>query len=154
MPTLTIGALREAAAPEVVVTKEIVGDRAAHALIGASEDAALLVIGSRRVGALASFFVGSVSTAVSLRAACPVIVVRGPEGLAGERRGVVVGVDGREGSQSALAFAFDHASRSSAPLHAILCWHPDLLAEMMWRAEPPAPSHAEAILSETLAGWA
>jgi nucleotide-binding universal stress UspA family protein len=35
----------------------------------------------------------------------------------------------------------------------VLCWHPDRLAEMMWRAEPPAPARAEAWLSEALAGW-
>ena len=48
---------------------------------------------------------------------------------------------------------FDHASRRRAPLRAVLCWHPDLLASMLWRPEPPAPTQAEAWLAETVAGW-
>jgi len=95
----------------------------------------------------------SVSAAVSARAACPVVVLRGPAGSAAERAAVVVGVDGQHSSQTVLEFAFDYASRRSVPLHAVLCWHPDLLAEMTWRAAPPAPEHAEALLSEALAGW-
>jgi nucleotide-binding universal stress UspA family protein len=35
----------------------------------------------------------------------------------------------------------------------VLCWPPDLLAEMSWRTEPPAPARAEVWLSEALAGW-
>jgi nucleotide-binding universal stress UspA family protein len=52
-----------------------------------------------------------------------------------------------------LEFGFDQASRSHAPLRAVLCWHPDLLASMLWRSEPPAPTRAEAWLAEALAGW-
>jgi nucleotide-binding universal stress UspA family protein len=140
-------------APDVVATTEIVGDRAAHALITSSANASLVVVGSRRIGPVASFVVGSVSAAVAVKAPCPVVVVRGPKGLAGEGHGVVVGVDGREGSQSALAFAFEYASRNSVPLNATLCWRPDILAEMSWGTEPPVPAEAGAILSESLAGW-
>ena len=35
----------------------------------------------------------------------------------------------------------------------MLCWHSDLLASMLWRPEPPAPSRADAWLAESLAGW-
>jgi hypothetical protein len=51
-----------------------------------------------------------------------------------------------------LQFGFDHASRHRVSLRAVLCWHPDLLAAMMWRPEPPAPERVEAWLPETLAG--
>ena len=66
---------------------------------------------------------------------------------------MVVGVDATPASQAVLEFGFEYASRRQVPLRAVLCWHPDLLASMLWRPEPPAPARAEAWLAETLAGW-
>ncbi|MDT4910055.1 MAG: hypothetical protein QOI69_3296 [Pseudonocardiales bacterium] len=139
--------------PEVEVVTEAVEDDAAQALIEESANASLMVLGSRHRGGTGSVVLGSVSSAVAAQAACPVVVLRGPAGLAAEHAQVVVGVDGRPTSEKVLAFAFDYASRHSAPLHAVLCWHPDRLAEMKWRAQQPAPAEAEAWLSEALAGW-
>jgi nucleotide-binding universal stress UspA family protein len=123
------------------------------ALLEESRTASLLVLGSRQRSALASSILGSVSAAAVARAECPAVVVRGPAGLPEEGAEVVVGVDGTPASQALLEFGFDHASRRRAPLRAVLCWHPDLLASMLWRPEPPAPTRAEAWLSEALAGW-
>jgi nucleotide-binding universal stress UspA family protein len=130
----------------------IEGD-AASILIDESARASLLVTGSRQLEAFGSYFLGSVSSAVAARAGCPVIVVRGIAGDPAELPSVVVGVDGTEASQTLLAFSFDYASRHRLPLRAILCWHPDLLASMKWRSEPPAPPRAEAWLAEALGGW-
>jgi nucleotide-binding universal stress UspA family protein len=140
-------------APDIEVNTDIVAERASTALVAASADACLVVVGSRRISTFASFVVGSVSAAVSVRAECPVVVVRGPGATATEPGAVVVGVDGRPSSQNVLAFAFAFASRHSIALHAVLCWRPDVLAEMVWRPTPPAPSQADALLSEALAGW-
>jgi nucleotide-binding universal stress UspA family protein len=140
-------------APEIEVSTEAFDDDAAHALIEESANASVIVLGSRRLTGAGSFVLGSVSSAVSAQAACPVVVLRGPAGMAAEHAAVVVGVDGRPSSEAVLAFAFDYASRRSVPLSAVLCWHPDRLAEMMWRAEPPAPAQAQVWLSEALAGW-
>jgi nucleotide-binding universal stress UspA family protein len=68
-----------------------------------------------------------------------------------EGAGVVVGIDGTEASQDLLAFGFEHANVHRAPLRAVLCWHPDLLASMSWRAEPP-PESVDAWLSDALVG--
>ncbi len=122
-------------------------------LIEESRAASLLVLGSRRRSAIGASILGSVSAAVAARADCPVVVVRGPAGLSEEHSEIVVGVDGTAASQALLEFGFDRASRSDAPLRAVLCWHPDLLASMLWRPEPPAPTRAEAWLAEALAGW-
>jgi nucleotide-binding universal stress UspA family protein len=140
-------------APELDVTTHVVDDEAARALIHESTRASLIVLGSRHLASVGSVLLGSVSAAVSARAACPVVVLRGPAGLPAEHAAVIVGVDGHPSSEGVIEFGFDYASRRSVPLRAVLCWHPDRLAEMMWRAEPPAPAQAQAWLSEVLAGW-
>ncbi|MDQ1745186.1 MAG: hypothetical protein QOE23_3525 [Pseudonocardiales bacterium] len=139
--------------PDVEVRGGTVDGTPISVLIEESESASLLVLGSRHRSALTSSILGSVSAAVAARAECPAIVLRGPAGLAGEHAEVVVGVDGTPASQALLEFGFDHASRRQAPLRAVMCWHPDLLASMLWRPEPPVPTRAEAWLAETIAGW-
>lgn len=62
-----------AAAPELHVTV-VTGDPAAQ-LIAASLDADLLVVGSRGSGPVAQHVMGSVSSKVAHRAACPVVVI-------------------------------------------------------------------------------
>jgi nucleotide-binding universal stress UspA family protein len=138
---------------DVEVSGVTVDGTAVPALIEESRTGSLLVLGSRQRSALTSSVLGSVSAAVVARAECPAVVVRGPAGLSQEQAEIVVGVDGTAASQALLEFGFDYASRRQAPLRAVLCWHPDLLASMLWRPEPPAPTRAEAWLSETIVGW-
>jgi len=122
-------------------------------LVEESHRGSLLVLGSRHRSAVGASVLGSVSAGVAARSACPVIVLGGPAAPASEGPSVVVGVDGTEESELLLSFAFDHASRHRVPLKALLVWHPDLLASMMWRAAPAVPTRAELWLSEALAGW-
>jgi len=143
----------ERSAPGVPVSGIAVDGGPVPALVEASEGAALLVLGCRQRSALGATILGSVSGAAAARANCPAIVLRGPGGVPEEQAEVVVGVDGSPASQALLEFGFDHASRWGAPLRAVLCWHPDLMATMMWRPEPPAPTRVEAWLAETVAGW-
>ncbi|MEO6885854.1 MAG: universal stress protein [Jatrophihabitantaceae bacterium] len=148
-------AARDAAemAPDVELSTDAYDGDPAPVLLAESKHASTVVLGSRRLGAAGSALLGSVGNAVSARASCPVVVVRGPAGDPAERAAVVVGVDAREDSPAVLAYAFGYASRHDAPLRAVLCWHVDLLAEIMWSPTPPAPPKAEAWLSEALAGW-
>ena len=138
---------------DVDVAGEAVDGDPAEVLVDESAFASLLVLGSRHLKAVGSTVLGSVSASASARSTCPAVVVRGPAGLPAERPAVVVGVDGTDASEPVLEFAFEHASRHQVPLRAVLCWHPDLLATMMWRAEPPAPASVEGWLAETVAGW-
>jgi nucleotide-binding universal stress UspA family protein len=128
------------------------GDAAA-VLVDEARDAATVVLGSRHLGALGSVLLGSVATNVSAHAECPIVVVRGPATPREEGSAVVVGVQADENSAAAINYAFDYASRNGVRLHAVLCWHPDRLAQMSWRPEQPVPPQAQAWLSEALAGW-
>ncbi len=137
----------------VEVSGEAIDGDAVPVLVAESAHAALVVLGSRHLEALGSAVLGSVGAGAAARAACPVVVVRGPAGDPVEHAGVVVGVDGTDASRAVLEFGFAHASRHGVPLRAVLCWRPDLLASMQWRPEPPPPQRAAVWLAEAMAGW-
>jgi nucleotide-binding universal stress UspA family protein len=63
--------------PDVVIgTKAVAAGSAAKALIDASKDADVLVVGTRGHGGFAGMLLGSVSQHVIAHAGCPVFVVR------------------------------------------------------------------------------
>jgi nucleotide-binding universal stress UspA family protein len=89
-------------------------------LLEASEEAELVVIGSRGRGGFSGLLLGSVSSQVAAHAQCPTVVLR--HAAASTANTVVVGIDGSEGSQSAAAFAFDTASRHGWRVIALHAW--------------------------------
>lgn len=139
--------------PDVRVTGDVVDGVASDVLVERSAQAELTVLGSRHLGTLGAAVLGSVSAIVAARASGPVVVVEGPPGEPAEHPTVVVGVDGSPGTDDALAFGFDHASRHGCALSAAFCWHRDLIASAQWRPEQPAPARAERWLAEAVAGW-
>lgn len=63
---------------DATVTSRTVEDLPARALLDAAEGADLVVLGSRGLGGVKSFFLGSVSAKVMHHATCPVVVVPDP----------------------------------------------------------------------------
>src|SRR5829696_857340 len=80
-------------------------------LVDRSQDAQLLVVGSRGRGAGRSALLGSVALHCATHAACPVVVVHHSAVAATRPPRVVVGVDGSRGSRVALAAAIEEAAR-------------------------------------------
>ena len=137
--------------PGLEVLGQLVPERADLALHQESATAALVVIGTKSHDAdIAEDRYGSVAGTLLVEAACPVVAVPPSDRLPGRPRAVVVAVDGSEVSQEAVAFAFDAASRRSAPL-AIVHY---------WPAGPTAAARSAArldhrlLLAEYLAGFA
>jgi nucleotide-binding universal stress UspA family protein len=84
-------------------------------LFALSEDAAMVVLGSRGRGPVRSLLLGSVGVALSRHARCPVIIHR-PSNPGKVRHGILAGIDRSERSQAVLEFAFAQASLRALPL--------------------------------------
>ncbi|MDO3646290.1 universal stress protein [Nocardia mangyaensis] len=138
---------RAAAITDTDITTTITEGAPVLALGEYSESARLLVVGSRGLGAFRRTLLGSVSSSLARRAACPVAVI--PEHEFATDGPVVVGVDGSECSVAAVATAFDEAAHRNARLIAVHTWsefyHYESRATMQ--------TAAEAVLSESLAGY-
>src|SRR5690606_35590189 len=113
---------RIAASAVTVTTRVEVGDPIAQ-LASASEDAALLVIGSDFRGPGKGPARGAHGIRITAASKCPVVVVPDFD-LDDERVGVVVAVDGSPVSEDAIAFAAAEADRLGEPLTAVIVWTP------------------------------
>ncbi|MFF5764005.1 universal stress protein [Streptomyces tanashiensis] len=126
------------------VPATVLRDLAAHA--------ALVVVGSRRLGRAAEVFSeSSVVVPLAARAECPVVVVREPEHSAVHPPTLVVGVDGSEFSRAAVAFAVEEARLREARLRAVWVWPPSVLA----RGDlDEGLAECRRLLAESVARWA
>ncbi|MCA2218860.1 universal stress protein [Jidongwangia harbinensis] len=104
---------------DIDVTTRLGIGGAAPALIDASAESDLLVVGSRGRGGFTGVLLGSVSIQVSAHAHCPTVVVSDQLPAAGP---VVVGVDGSEAAHTALVFAFAEAHRLGTAVIALHAW--------------------------------
>lgn len=102
----------------------------------ASKRADLVILGAHAGSKLSGSFFGTRSVKIAAVAHCPVAVV--PFETEGDPApGVVVGVDGSEASQKAIAFAAEQASMRHVPLIAVYAWMPPLTPglEYLWSEE-------------------
>jgi len=124
-------------------------------LVDLSKDATMIVVGSRGLGTVKRQLLGSVSSGLLHHAHCPVAVIHDEDPLMDNpsQAPVLVGIDGTPASESAIAIAFDEASRRGVELVAMHAWFDDDLygwAGIDWDRQLEAGKKA---LAERLAGW-
>ncbi|WP_174250389.1 universal stress protein [Streptomyces globosus] len=141
-----------------ISTRRIDGAAAAEALASAAADADLLVLGSRRLGPIAGFFVGSTGSDTIPRTETPVVLVRAaegreaPAGRAGAEGPVVLGVDLRSNCDRLFAFACEEAERRSCPLVVIHGWSPPPMFAYAPALDPGVEGEIAEGLEATLRG--
>ncbi|WP_157943899.1 universal stress protein [Blastococcus atacamensis] len=151
-----IVALAGAAAVDVQIL--VVGGAPAAHLVQRSEDAALLVVGSRGRGGLRSTVAGSVALHCSAHAKCPVVVVHPTTAPAEEPARVVVGLDDSQPARAALAAAVEMAAPLGARVDAVVAYEApnywiDLYAVMpppIGETQPHARARSESIVAEVV----
>ncbi|MCF2536120.1 universal stress protein [Streptomyces sp. FB2] len=126
--------------PDLTVVGNLVADDAQQALLQAASESEMIVLGSRGLEAVESYFLGDVSMPVVARAERPVVLVRAGAPEAAEAspapaRRVVVALKLSGSSEDLLDFAFHSAAARgfpllavhgrSVPLHARLPWGTD-----------------------------
>jgi nucleotide-binding universal stress UspA family protein len=142
-----------ASSPGIVAEAVAVEGDPAQVMLDESKQASQVVLGPHHRKRSSSSALGSVGSAVTAHSQAPVVVLCGPAGMPEERAAVVIGVDGTDSSPDVLAVGFEHAHVHHVPVHAVLCWHTDLLASMSWRAAPPAPDSVHQWLDDELSDF-
>nr|BFD81799.1 universal stress protein [Streptomyces sp. Xyl84] len=165
----------------VEVTAASLPGRPVEVLCGNVSGAELLVLGSRALGGLDGFLVGSVGLSVVAHAERPVVLVRagrpGPDGgerLADDherrpahgslarvaRQPVVLGLDTAVPDDGLIQFAFAAAGRRRVPLRVLHGWNPQTWRTCIGRTpvagaelHAPAARDSAAVLAEVLRPW-
>jgi nucleotide-binding universal stress UspA family protein len=133
---------------------ETVYSSLAPALISASKDARMIVVGSQGMGALGRLLLGSAATSLLHHAHCPVAVIHSDEGGAPDSKApVLLGIDGSPASEAATALAFDEASRRGVELVALHAWSDVGVFPALGMDWHEHEKQGQEVLAERLAGW-
>lgn len=143
-------------APDVTIHTSIVDGDAARVLLELGKDAALIAVGTRKLGSVKGLFLGSVSITVAAHHHGRVVVIDGEGNADGP---VVVGIDDSPVSVAAIKEAFRQASLRNVPLVAVHTWTPlDVDALHGYGIDPDEVTRmsqdAVEALAERLAGFA
>ncbi|MFF0431475.1 universal stress protein [Streptomyces sp. NPDC004327] len=142
--------------PDLSVTTRLLPADPVPSLLAAAENAELLVLGSRAMGAVAGYLVGSVGMTVAGLAELPVVLVRATAAPAPDGP-VVVGVDVREPADAVLGFAFAQASRRGSGLDVVHAQQLPLFAglgpAMVPDVRPAVTPEIKRSLDDLLAPW-
>jgi len=141
--------------PDVALTEELVNYDPRPALVEASAEAALTVVGTRGGGRIPEVVLGSVALHVAAHGRSPVAVIA-PNHARSTKGIVLLGVDGSGTSEAAVAYAFDEAALRGAQLDAVLVWD-DIAMHGFARGAADLgvleDQEEHAVLAEQLAGW-
>ena len=137
-------------APELDVRTELALGPPSAGLLEASQDASLLVVGTRGLGAFGAMFLGSVSSRVAAHAKCPTVVVPA-DGHDHDHSGpIVVGVDDSDHAIAALRFAARTASLNGAEIIAVHGRGEPGTLDLPAAAEPTEQVQAESLVTEAI----
>jgi nucleotide-binding universal stress UspA family protein len=145
--------------PDLDISVDLQTAAPVPSLLAQTEDALLLVLGSRGTGGFRGMLVGSTAVALVAHGDCPVAVIRGAtEDASPPAEGsVVVGVDGSPTSDAAIATAFDEASWRRAGLVAVHAWSEYTSDHVRFQALDEGREQVEQVenelLAQRLAGW-
>ncbi|MFI7117443.1 universal stress protein [Amycolatopsis sp. NPDC049868] len=106
-------------APGLDITTEVVEGDPKAVLVKESRQATLVVLGSRGLGSVGRFLLGSCGLAVAAHGQCPLVIVQDGDSRPGP---VLVGVDGWPASAAAVRFAFQEASELGTSVTALRTW--------------------------------
>jgi nucleotide-binding universal stress UspA family protein len=124
LDALVRGAIGPSAA--TAVARQVVCDRPARALLDASRDADLLVVGARGLGGFLGLLLGSVSQQCLHHATSALAIVHAQdddaEPPASTNQRIVVGIDGSGTADRALQWAVDEARLRHARVDVVHAW--------------------------------
>jgi len=144
--------LSESESPEIHTEMEY--SSVVQTLIDASKDASMIVAGSQGLGSLGRLLLGSVTTALTHHAHCPVAVIHSDGSVARSSNApVLLGIDGSPASEAATALAFDEASHRGVGLLALHAWSDVGVFPMLGMDWRDSERKGQEILAERLAGW-
>ncbi|WP_086825098.1 universal stress protein [Streptomyces sp. NRRL B-24572] len=118
MVARTAAGLRERH-PGLSVTTRLLPSGPVPGLVAAAEEGELLVLGSRALGSVTGYLLGSVGLTVAGTVERPVVLVRAGSSETSSRGPVVAGVDVRQPVDAVLGFAFEEAARRDSPVHVV-----------------------------------
>jgi nucleotide-binding universal stress UspA family protein len=146
--------------PGLSIVGNLVADDAENALLRAATESEMIVLGSRGLAPVESYFLGDVSMPVVARAERPVVLVRSetPEGAPpAPASRVVVALKLHGSPDDLLDFAFHTAAARSAPLRAVHGRSVPLHARVPWGVDHDITEEitrdAQMQLSKALHPW-
>lgn len=139
--------------PDLTITTQAAVEGAARGLIELSAGADTVVVGRSGHGRVVGEILGAVAHQVVTHAHCPVVVVDGSSTHHAGARGVVVGVDGSSGSELALGYAFEQASRRDVSLEVVHAWWSTVPRGLTRAIRDDQVNEETLTLSEALVGW-
>ncbi|WP_229335063.1 universal stress protein [Streptomyces flavotricini] len=149
--------------PQLDVGIRSIDGRPAAVLAHVAANAGMIVLGSRGLGTLMGFVLGSVGMAVIQATVRPVVVVRASEDAVPHpvsrhaSRDLVVGIDTSKPCDALLTFAFEEAARRACALHVLHSWSPPPLVGYGGAYEPRIHAQlemsAKAALDDVLGPW-
>jgi nucleotide-binding universal stress UspA family protein len=139
------------AAPGLVISTDKLSGPIAEAVARSGSGAAMLVVGSRCMGAFAVMMHGSVKRYAATHASCPVVIVRGRRPVA--HRMIGVGFGDVDTCTDALAFAFEEAAVHRAGLSVVHALHAPHFRAHPGSTASESKTAVSSRLATLLAGW-